>query len=122
MPTEVHKDYSDICNSYWVQDISNYEILGKQYLPKNLKHADVIPAYIKKGLTLVEKYQPVSVLPWISKVFERIIQKKFSSFIDEFLSPYLCGYRKVFNTQYALLSLIEKWKETFAGKGYTGEV
>ena len=49
-------------------------------------------------------------------------KKQFSSFIDEFLSPYLCGYRKGFNTQYALLSLIEKWKETLDGKGYTGAV
>ena len=32
------------------------------------------------------------------------------------------GYRKDFNTQYALLSLNEKWKETSNGKGYTGAV
>ena len=32
--------------------------------------------------------------------------------------PYLCG----FNTQYAFLSLIEKWKKTPDGKGYTGAV
>ena len=36
------------------------------------------------------------------------------------MSPYLCGYRKGFNTQYALLSLIGKWKKTLDGKGYTG--
>ena len=36
------------------------------------------------------------------------------------MSPYLCGYRKGFNTQYALLSLIEKWKKTFDNRGYTG--
>ena len=40
----------------------------------------------------------------------------------KFLSPYLCGYRKGFNTQYTLLSVIEKWKETLDGKGYTGAV
>ena len=38
------------------------------------------------------------------------------------MSPYLCGYRKGFNTQYALLSLIEKWKETLDNKGYTGAI
>ena len=31
--------------------------------------------------------------------------------MDEFQSPYFCGYRKGFNTQYALLSVIEKWKK-----------
>ena len=30
--------------------------------------------------------------------------------MDIYLSPYLCGYRKGFNTQHALLSLIEKWR------------
>ena len=49
-----------------------------------------------------------------------MIQKELSSYIDEFLSPYLCGYRKSFNTQYALLSLIEKWNKTLDNKGYTG--
>ena len=71
---------------------------------------------------MVENYRPVSVRPSVSKVFERIIQKQFSSFIDEFLSPFLCGYRQGFNTQYALLSLIEKWKNTLDNKGYTGAV
>ena len=69
------------------------------------------PVYKKKDPTLVENYRPVSVLLSVSKIFERIIQRQFSSYIDEFLSPYLCGYRKGFNSQYALLSLTEKWKK-----------
>ena len=31
-------------------------------------------------------------------------------YIDKHLYPYLCGYRKGFNAQYALTSMIEKWK------------
>ena len=119
--TKVLKNSSNICNSI-LQDIWNCEILGKQYFPKNLRLVDITPVHKKKDSTLVENYRPVSVLPCVSKVFERIIQKKFSRFIDEFLSRYLCGNRKGFNTQYALLSLIEKWKETLDGKGYTGAV
>ena len=38
------------------------------------------------------------------------------------MSPYLRGYRKGFNTQYDLLSLIEKWKKTLDNKGYTGAI
>ena len=80
--------------------------MRKQNFPQNLKLADITPVYKKKDPILAENYRPVSVLPSVSKIFERIIQKQFSSFIDNFLSPYLCGYRKGFNTQYALLSLI----------------
>ena len=39
-PTKAIKDSSDICNSL-LEDISNYEILGKQYFPKNLNLTDI---------------------------------------------------------------------------------
>ena len=110
IPTKILKSSSEMCNEI-LQNIWNSEILEKQYFPKNLKLADITPVYKKKDPTLAENYRPISVLPSVSKIFERIIQNQFSSFIDEFLSPYLCGYRKGFNTQYALLSLIEKWKK-----------
>ena len=34
----------------------------------------------------------------------------------------MCGYRKGFSTQHALLSLIEKWKKVLDHKGYVGAV
>ena len=48
-------------------------------------------------------------------MFESIIQ--YSNYVDKFLSFYLCEYRKGFNIQYALLSLIEKWKKELDNKG-----
>ena len=30
--------------------------------------------------------------------------------MDQFLSKLQCGYRKDYNTQYCLLSMLEKWK------------
>ena len=84
--------------------------------------ADITPVYKKNDRTVVENYRPVSVLPTDSKMFEKIIQKQFSARVNEFLSPYLCGYCKGFNTQYALLSSIEKWKENLDNKGYTGAI
>ena len=38
--------------------------------------------------------------------------------MNEYLSPYLCGYRKGFSTQTALSFLIEKWKKIVDNKGY----
>ena len=60
------------------------------------------------------------MFPCVSRAFERIIPKHFSSFVDKFLSPYLCGYRKGFHAHNVLLSIIKKWKKTFDCKGYTG--
>ena len=69
-------------------------------------------------LTIID--QLVSCL-WLQKS-ERIMQKQIISYIDEYLSPFLCGYRKGYSTQYALLGLIEKWKKMIDNQGYSGAV
>ena len=47
-----------------------------------------------------------------------LLHKPVSLHIEEYLSPYLCGYRKRFTTQQALLSLLERWKNVLDKKGY----
>ena len=94
-----------------LENIWNSELSEKQYFSYNLKLADITPVYKKIDPTLVENYRHVSVLRPVSKIFESLIQKQCSSYIDKFFSLYLCGYRKGFNTQYALLSLIENWRK-----------
>ena len=38
-------------------------------------------------------------------------------FIGDHLSPFLCGYRKGYNSQYALIAMIEKWKKSLDNGG-----
>ena len=64
----------------------------------------------------------ILLLPVVSKVFEKIMHDQISQYINSFLTPYLCGYRKGFRTQQALLSLIEKLKTVLDSKGYGGAV
>ena len=82
-----------------------------------MKLADITPVFKKK-----DPYRPVSILPTVSKLFEKIMQKHVNGFINNCLSPYLCSYRTVYNTQQALLVLIEKWKKNLNDKGYGGAV
>ena len=70
IPTKVLKDSSDISYSI-LQDIWNYEILGKRYFPKNLKLVDITLVHKEKDPIVVENYWPFSVLSCVSKVFER---------------------------------------------------
>ena len=73
--------------------------------------------------TKAKNYRPVSVLPAVSKVFERIVHRQISEYINQFLSPYLCGCRQQgFSTQQALVILIEKWKAIIGKNGYAGAV
>ena len=45
-----------------------------------------------------------------------------SEYIEKHLPPFLCGYRKRFNTQTALLPLLEKWKSASDKKEFAGTV
>ena len=121
IPTRRLKDVSDICSPI-LASIWNEEILINKHFPTNLKLADVTPVFKKKDKNLVENYRPVSVLPTVSKIFERQMQKQINNYITNFLSPYLCGYRKGFSTQYALLTLLERWKICLDKKGFCGAV
>ena len=58
----------------------------------------------------------------MSKVFVGLMHHQVSEYKDKHLSPFLCGYRKGFNTQTAFLSLLEKWKSTLDKKGFAGAV
>ena len=88
--------------------------------PDRLKVADITPIFKKDDATNVKNYRPVSVLPAVSKIFERVIQKQLITHIDEHLSPYMCGYRKGYSAQHALVALLEKWRESLDKKGYAG--
>ena len=81
-------------------NIWNEAILLKTFCPGYLKFGDVTPTFKKKGKIFVQNYRPLSVLPTVSKIFERIMQKQITYYIGIFLSPFLCGYRKGFSTQY----------------------
>lgn len=43
-------------------------------------------------------------------------------YVEEFLSTYLCGYRKGFSAHQALISLTENWKTSLDKKGYGGAI
>ena len=96
-------------------------ILNKKF-PQKLTLADITPVYKKEDSTKVKNYRPFSVLPTVSKVFKQLMQKQISEYINQFLSPFLCGYRKGFSTKTALVWLIEKWKHQLDKNGFAGAI
>ena len=76
--------------------------------PNELELADITPILKRDDSTLAKNYRPVKVLPCVSKIFERIMQKQIFQYIEKFSSPFLSGYRKGFSTQTALLGIVEK--------------
>ena len=104
-----------------LQLLFNNAISNSEF-PENLKLADVTPVFKKKDPLDKTNYRPISVLPPVLKIFEGLMQKQINGRIKNKLSPYLCGYRKCFSTQYALLSLIERWKKVLDENGFGGAV
>ena len=97
IPANCLKGVSDI-SAKFLHTVWNDEMLTDLKFPSELKLADVVPAFKKEDSTLVENYRPISLLPVTSKIFERIMLKQITTYMNEYLSPYLCGYRKGFNT------------------------
>ena len=91
-------------------NIFNHEVIDCCNFPKKLKSAEVVPVFKKDLKTDKKNYRPISLLPVLSKVFERLICQQLDAFMSSHLSPFLCGFRKGFNTQHALLKLVESWK------------
>ena len=90
-------------------NIGNAQVINHIY-PDNLKLADVTPVFKKEDSSLAKNYRPVSVLPLVSKIFGRQLQKQNIPCVDKFLSNFFCGYRKSYSTQTALVSMREKLK------------
>ena len=103
-------------------EIFNRSLLVSLSFPKELKLADIIPIHKKGPTTDMENYRPVSLLPTISKVFERLIAKQLEPFLNRFLSKFLCGFRKGLSCQYALLNMIRKWQSCLNSTGKVGAI
>ncbi len=77
--------------------------------PKSLKTAEVIPIFKKGDKTLCSNYRPISLLPPLSKVFERHIHNNLTSFIkkNSILHRYQYGFRENHSTEMALAELCD---------------
>ena len=116
IPTKRLKEVGDIVADVLAQ-IWNEEIIKNKKFAVELKVADITPLHKKLETISKENYRPVSLLPVVSKIFERIMLKQMKPFIETYLSKWLCGYRKGYNAQYALTAMIERLKQCLDGNG-----
>ena len=87
----------------------NYSIQHSNF-PQELKLSEVIPVYKKLDPLQKENYRPVSLLPHVSKIFERIIHKQITNYMTDKLAHSINGFRKSYGTQNSLVVILEKWK------------
>ena len=109
IPTKVIKENVDIFAKY-VTEAFNKTITTSTF-PDFLKNADIKPIWKKDSRSDKSNYRPVSILPNLSKIFEKILYKQMERFSDLILSKKQCGFRKGFNAENCLLVMIEKWRQ-----------
>ena len=88
--------------------------------PDSLKLANVA-LFLKKKIFL-RNDQPVSILPFLSKVYEKVIYNKFSDYSDSFMNNKLCGFRKINSTEHVLFKLLPLWQQVLDNVGFISTI
>ena len=112
-----------LVNKKICKDLANCinECIKQHKFPNELKIADITPIFKKEDPLDKTNYRSISILPTVSKIFERILFNQLQRFSNKFLSPLLCGFRKGYSTQYALINLLQKWQKCLdASDGIVG--
>src|SRR5690606_34615458 len=76
--------------------------------PDRLKIAKTIVLHKQGNKMLAENYRPISILPVISKLFERAIYDQLYSHLSPIITPSQYGFLPKSSTELALLELKEK--------------
>ena len=81
--------------------------------PKEWKSAHVTPVPKGGDSDAVTNFRPISVLPVVTKVFERLIHHQLYNYLQKhnILNSAQFGFRPGLSTQDVLVSLVEEWRE-----------
>ena len=93
IPVQVLKRYEDICLSPLTDLINN--IVNDGHWPIELGSANITPAHKNMSATNKENYRLISVLPPVSKIFERLLCIEPLLFMKDKFSPLLSVSGKI---------------------------
>jgi len=83
--------------------------LDEGYLPQSQKVANIVPHLKKRGLNEADckNYRPVSNLPFLSKLLERVVVQQLNEFLssNNTLPKFQSAYRRYHSTETALLKV-----------------
>ena len=83
--------------------------IKKKVLAVQLKIAKVIPLFKKGDPTLIENYRPISLVPAISKIFERVIFNQMNAYftLNNLFYDKQYGFRKYHSTELAAPNVVD---------------
>ena len=80
IPLKIIKENVDIISYFLYHNFNNS--LSCATFPTSMKYADVIPIHKKDVKTDKENYRPISILPNLSKVYERVMYNQIYPYFD----------------------------------------
>jgi hypothetical protein len=77
--------------------------------PTLWKEADIIPLPKKAKPSSLSEYRPISILPFLSKVLERLVHQQLTSFLNrnDLMNPFQSGFRSGHSTATALVKITD---------------
>ena len=120
IPVKIVQENKDLI-SYFVYNNFNNALSSLQY-PNGLKYADVTPVFKKDDKSDKSNYQPISILPNLSKVYKRIMQNQIYPYLNKIFSKYQCSFWKRFSAQHCLTAMIKKWRQSLDSGGQAAAV
>ena len=109
IPVKILKENADFFADYIYLQFN--EAVDSSKFADFFKSADILAAFKQGSRNKKENYKPNSILPLISKIFERIICGQLSNYFDNILSKFQCGFRKSYSPQHCILLMTYKWKK-----------
>ena len=102
-----------------VQHIFNRS-LATGMVPSQFKQAKVIPVFKSGDQDNVDNYRPISLLCSFSKLFEKIMAKRLTTYIEDnnILNQFQFGFRKKHNTSHPMVHFLNKISTALNGKEY----
>lgn len=78
--------------------------------PDDLKKALIKPVHKKGSKLEMENYRPIAILPSFSKIFEKVLLNRITSFLDanKILNNHQFGFRKGKNTTLAIFKMLKQ--------------
>ena len=107
VPLKIFKLYSEYY-IYTLCDLINSSF-SSGIFPDHLKIAHTIPIFKKGDPTCINNYRPISILHFISKVFEKCLHSRLMNFLvsNNILSINQFGFLKQTSTEDAILKLVD---------------
>ena len=111
LPPKILKDAADELSAPLCSLIN--KSLQASLFPTSEKCGKITPAFKSGNPTLLDNYRPITVIPALSKVIEKIIYNQLSQYLESngLLCPHQFGFRQGRSTQHAVTLLSEKVRQ-----------